>query len=133
VRFEDVVFLTEEDVDAAHEAALRRGGGDGGVHDRGLIISATMAPQNGYYRSLAEMAAVYAHGIAKNHGYSDGNKRTAVVAFAQFLGANGHDVVLGREWPIVIESVVKDELTRDHLTLLITALMGGDPVAIEEE
>lgn len=133
MRFVDVVFLTEEDVDAAHDEAIRRGGGEQGVLNRGMIISATMAPQNGYYRTLAELAAVYAHGIAKNHGYRDANKRTAVVAFAQFLGANGYDVELGPEWPGIVESVVKGEITRDQLAVMIAMRMGGDPIAIEEE
>lgn len=133
MRFTEIVFLKEEDVDAAHDAALRRGGGPQGIISRGLIISATMAPQNGYYGSLAEIAAVYAHGIAKNHGYRDGNKRTAVVAFAQFLGVNGYDVELGPEWPAVIEAVVKGDMTRDQLAARIAMLMGGDPVTIEQE
>jgi death on curing protein len=43
------------------------------------------APRTGYYASLAELAAAYAHGIAKNHPFLDGNKRTALVVTLVFL------------------------------------------------
>ena len=41
---------------------------------------------------LATLAAAYAFGLAKNHGFVDGNKRAAFMAAYVFLGLNGHDV-----------------------------------------
>ena len=41
-----------------------------------------MAPRSGYHESLAELAAVFAFGIAKNHAFLDGNKRAAFYALA---------------------------------------------------
>lgn len=75
MRAADVVFVQTEDVERAHSLALARFGGQDGVRDRGLLESAIMAPTTGYYASLAELAAVYAHGLAKNHPFLDGNKR----------------------------------------------------------
>lgn len=50
------------------------------------------------YGSLAEMAAVYAWGIARNHPFVDGNKRTALLTALTFLEMNGRTVSLGPEW-----------------------------------
>jgi death-on-curing protein len=62
---------------------------DPGVRDAGLIDSTVMAPRNAYSDTLAEIAAAYAFGIAKNHGYQNGNKRTAAIALVMFLEMNG--------------------------------------------
>jgi death-on-curing family protein len=132
LRFDEVVFLEVEDVLAAHEAALDFGGGDEGILNYGLLDSATMRPRCGYYGSIAEMAAVYAMGIAKNHAFADANKRTATIAFAKFLGANGFDVTLGRRWSALMVAVANDDVSLVALTNKITELMGGDPVEIED-
>ncbi|HEX7476325.1 MAG TPA: type II toxin-antitoxin system death-on-curing family toxin [Polyangiales bacterium] len=128
--FDDVVFLEVEDVDAAHDAALALGGGSAAVLTRGLIESATMAPRAGYYTSLAELAAVYAHGLAKNHGYQDGNKRTATLVMLKFLAANGYDVTLSAEWVEIMVAVADGSMTRGALVEHIARAMGGDPVAL---
>jgi death-on-curing protein len=131
VRYEDVWFLAVEDVDAAHAEVIVLHGGEPSTLNPGLVESATMAPRAGYYASLAELAAVYAHGIAKNHGYQDGNKRTAALVLLKFLGANGFDVEMGPEWVGYIVAVVEGTMSRDDLTRRIIELMGGDPAAIE--
>jgi death-on-curing protein len=131
VRYDDVIFLAVEDVDAAHEQAIRLHGGDPAVLNQGLVESATMAPRAGYYGTLAELVAVYAHGIAKNHGYQDGNKRTATIVLGQFLGVNGLPVILGPEWEDYMVAVADGSMSREQLTGKITELMGGDPVPIE--
>ena len=72
------------------------------------------------------------HGVAKNHGYLDGNKRTAANVLMMFLGANGFPVVLTPEWVGIIEAVAVGTTTQHQLTNLIVArLMGGADVAIE--
>src|SRR5260370_35860606 len=97
MRFDDILFLEVDDVIDAHEVAIEHFGGAAGLRDRGLLESAVMNAQSGYYRSLAELAAVYAHGIAMNHPFVDGNKRTALSAAGMFLGAHGFDLRLGME------------------------------------
>ena len=63
-----------------------------GIRDRGMVESALARPVHlARYGSLdaAELAAAYAYGIAKNHGFLDGNKRTAWVTARLFLADNG--------------------------------------------
>jgi len=83
-------------LDAIHQAQLREHGGKPGVRDDGLLESAlARAPHKYAYAKKpdwATLAAAYAFGLAKNHGFVDGNKRVAFVAAYVFLGLNGHDV-----------------------------------------
>jgi death-on-curing protein len=66
-----------------------------GERDRGLIESALARPRNiAAYGGpdAADLAAAYACGIAKNHGFLDGNKRTALVVALLFLADNDFDI-----------------------------------------
>ena len=78
---------------AIHETQLAEHGGSPGIRDQGLLDSALARPQNLHVYSegatLVQLAASYAVGIAKNHGFIDGNKRTAWVVCAVFLELNG--------------------------------------------
>jgi death on curing protein len=133
VKLDDVLFLEVSHVEAAHAAGLREGGGANGVRDPGLLDSAVMAPRAGYYESLAELAAVYAFGIAKNHAFIDGNKRTALTAAAMFLSVNGFPLKLATlEWLGIMEGVADGSVTRDALADAFAAAMGGDPIAFDE-
>jgi death-on-curing protein len=80
---------------AIHDAQLAEHGGASGVRDRGLLDSALARPQHlaAYGEpDIATLAAAYAFGIARNHPFVDGNKRTALVALETFLALNGHDL-----------------------------------------
>lgn len=85
------------DVDLAldvHTEQLALFGGADGLRDRGLLESALARPLNKHaYGSddLAELAAAYAFGLAKNHPFVDGNKRVAFASIIVFLGLNGID------------------------------------------
>lgn len=134
IRLDDIIFLEVEDVDDAHAEAMNFGSApdeDWGVLNAGMVASATHAPKTGYYGSLAELAAVYVHGIAKGHGYANGNKRTAALVLLKFLGANGFPVDLSPPWEGIIEGVADGSISRDELTERIKDLIGGDPVAVE--
>lgn len=75
-----------------HAALIREHGGSSGVRDSGLIDSALARPRNRWAygtADLAELAAAYGYGLAKNHGYVDGNKRVAFMAIFSFLYRNG--------------------------------------------
>jgi death-on-curing protein len=77
---------------AAHAEQLAEHGGGEGVRDPALLESAMARPQNlaGYGDpDLADLAAAYAFGIARNHPFVDGNKRTAAVVSETFLTLNG--------------------------------------------
>jgi death-on-curing protein len=82
-------------VQAIHKSQIARHGGLDGVRDPGLIESALARPRNiAAYgdHDAADLAAAYALGIAKNHGFLDGNKRTALVVALLFLADNGFDI-----------------------------------------
>jgi death on curing protein len=78
---------------AIHEAQLAEHGGLPGVRDEGLFSSAMARPQNlaayGDRPDAADLAGVYAFGLARNHPFLDGNERTAFVVMELFLNLNG--------------------------------------------
>lgn len=77
---------------AAHREQLQEHGGGDGIRDSGLFESAMARPQNivAYGEpDAAALAAAYAFGIARNHPFVDGNKRTAAVVSESFLNLNG--------------------------------------------
>ena len=79
-----------------HNEQLQAHGGGTGVRDFGLLQSALARAQHIYtYNNradLCELAAAYGHGVAANHPFVDGNKRTAYVCMRTFLIANGVDI-----------------------------------------
>jgi death on curing protein len=86
------VLLSAEFAYAVHEEQLREHGGAVGIRDAGLLESALARAQHlvDYGDPTAiDLAASYAHGIAKNHPFIDGNKRTAFVFAETFLELNG--------------------------------------------
>jgi death-on-curing protein len=76
-----------------HDESLAMFGGARGLRDAGLLQSALARPVNQHlYKpgcDVAELAAAYAFGLAKNHPFVDGNKRTAFLALGLFLALNG--------------------------------------------
>jgi death on curing protein len=93
-----IVWLLEETLIAIHHRQIAEHGGGEGLRDEGLLSSALARPQNllAYGESppdLASLAAAYAYGIARNHPFVDGNKRTALVAARTFLILNGVDLI----------------------------------------
>jgi death-on-curing protein len=127
VIFDEIYFLEVEDVHRMHDHALAIAGGQPGVLNEGLVISAVKAPQNSYCGSLAEMAATLAYGLAKNHGYQDANKRTALSAMKAFLDLNGFEHGFDDlAWVAIIEGVADGTVSRDNLTSHIAIAMGGD-------
>ena len=86
-------WLSKRLVLAIHDEQLAEHGGGEGIRDAGLLDSALARPQNRFTydpeADLATFAAAYAFGIAKNHPFIDGNKRTAFVAAELFLDLNG--------------------------------------------
>jgi len=88
------VWLTEIQVRILHAEALNLFGGTPGLRDEGLLESAIARPRHVLsYRddaTLFELAASYGFGIARNHAFVDGNKRTALLAVRAFLFRNGY-------------------------------------------
>jgi len=91
---DQIVWLLEETAIAIHQRQIAEHGGLEGLRDEGLLASALARPQNllAYAQAppdLAALAAAYAYGIARDHPFVDGNKRTALVAARTFLLLNG--------------------------------------------
>jgi death-on-curing protein len=80
-----------------HDQSIREYGGYHGVRDEALLASALDRPQNKFaYEAGADLAALavsYAFGIAKNHAFLDGNKRTAWSCCVLFLKINGVEIL----------------------------------------
>ena len=78
-----------------HAEQLALFGGADGIRDLGLLESALARPQNKFAygeTDLAALAAAYGFGIARNHPFIDGNKRTALASMIVFLGINRMDL-----------------------------------------
>jgi death-on-curing protein len=86
------VWIDPAVVSAIHDEQIAEHGGAVGVRDQGLLESALARPQNRAAYGEADahvLAAAYAFGVAKNHPFVDGNKRTALVLCELFLELNG--------------------------------------------
>ena len=82
-------FPTIETVIAIHEVLIDETGGAAGLRDAGVLESALMRPQIGYYDSIIEQAAALMESLALNHPFVDGNKRIAFAVADTFLRMNG--------------------------------------------
>ncbi len=86
-----IIWIQRAVVLAAHDEQLAEHGGPSGIRDENMLESALARPQNLMAYGdpdIAELAAAYAFGIARNHPFVDGNKRTAFVAMILFLALN---------------------------------------------
>ena len=94
------LWLDLTDILTVHERQLSEHGGGSGIRDRNLLESALARPINSWNYGdpdAAALAADYAFGIARDHAFVDGNKRTAWVAARLFLRMNGHQIRFAKE------------------------------------
>ncbi|RYX88725.1 MAG: type II toxin-antitoxin system death-on-curing family toxin [Bradyrhizobiaceae bacterium] len=84
-------WITYDQAIAIHSRQLRRFGGAAGLRDEGMLRSTLERPVNKWryeQAEIAELAAAYAYGLAKNHAFVDGNKRIAFMSMMIFLEKN---------------------------------------------
>lgn len=103
-----------------HEEQLAEHGGGSGLRDAGLLDSALMRPENiAAYDENADvyrLAAAYAFGLAKNHAFIDGNKRTAFVAMRLFLLLNAYNLISNNvENVLTMLKLAGGDLSEDEL------------------
>jgi len=99
----------------AHEQALQFGGGAPGVRSWDLVESAIARPYSGYHRTISEKAAALLHSLASNHGFIDGNKRTALLTVDLLISRCGYQLNgLHQDINVEIESLILDVVT-NHL------------------
>lgn len=88
------IWLKHEFILMLHSRQLAEHGGSAGIRDEGMLLSSLGRPLDKWHYGepkpdLCELAAAYAFGIAKNHPFIDGNKRTSAMACETFLVRNG--------------------------------------------
>jgi death on curing protein len=84
------IYPTVAETIETHRLLIDEFGGSHGIRDHGLLESAVMRPQNGYYNDLFEEAAALMESLGNNHAFIDGNKRICFVMTDAMLRANGY-------------------------------------------
>ena len=84
------LFPTLQETLELHDQLILRFGSSKGVRDLGLLESALVRPQTGYYDTLSMQAAALLQSLCQNHCFVDGNKRVAFAGTAIFLRMNGY-------------------------------------------
>lgn len=112
-------WLRADTAEAIHDEQLAEHGGGGGVRDAGALVSALARPVNLAAYGDPDgpaLAAAYAFGIAKNHPFIDGNKRTAWVVARLFLAKNGIELrYKDSEAVLVMLALAAGGLTEEEL------------------
>ena len=99
---DDPIWIGKDLTLAIHSRQLAEHGGLDGVRDDAMLESALARPRQQFAYgdptpAVPALAAAYAYGLARNHPFVDGNKRTAYVVCRTFLILNGHDMTAPRE------------------------------------
>lgn len=104
---------------AVHDRQLAEHGGRDGIRDQGSVESALARPQNlTLYGApdVADLAAAYVYGLTKNHGFIDGNKRTAWIAARLFLADNGYRIRIDKADAVrTVEAVAASRMSEAEL------------------
>jgi death-on-curing protein len=98
-------WVARQALELLHDESIAEHGGAPGLRDEGLFESALARPLNlaAYGEpDIAELAAAYGVGLAKNHLFVDGNKRAAFLAVGMFLGLNGSRLVASQAEATVV-------------------------------
>ena len=123
---DDPIWISIELTLGIHSRQLAEHGGADGVRDQGLLESALGRPRHLFAYTdptpeIPRLAAAYAFGIAKNHAFIDGNKRTAAVVCETFLLLNGFELTATdiEAYPIFL-SLAAGELSEESLADWLT-------------
>lgn len=112
-------WISDEVVRAIHEDQIEQHGGSLGIRDENLLAASLARPRHWFTyteASLFELAAAYGYGLAKNHPFIDGNKRSAFMVMYTFLGLNGYLLeVSDREVVEMMERLATDEENQESL------------------
>lgn len=120
-------WISREALLRLHAMSLVQFGGLPGLRNDGLLESALARPeQRAHYGKpdIADLAAAYAFGLAKNHPFVDGNKRAAFLALGLSLRLNGHRLTASQpEATQVVLSLAAGDLTEEELAVWIRGHM----------
>ena len=100
-------YLTVDDVVEIHNRVLVETGGLPGFLDHGRVDAAVNRLHTGYYKNLFEEAAALMESLTNNHGFVDGNKRTAFASADVFLRLNGYYMHVDSEaaWNLITKAM----------------------------
>jgi len=106
---------------AVHQMLLAEHGGLAGVRDHDLLESALARPRQLFSyaeaESIPELASAYCYGIARNHQFVDGNKRSALTLAGVFLDINAFVLnATEAEAVVAIEQLAAGKVKEDELT-----------------
>lgn len=116
-------YLSLAEVLSLHEQTIAATGGSFGVRDETLVDSALARPRAGFggfeaYPDVFSKAGVLLEGLIKNHGFVDGNKRTAVVITIIFLDRNGYCLLAEQEALVNLAvSIAEDKIDADEIVI----------------
>jgi death-on-curing protein len=123
------IWVAVEVAMAAHAEQLAKHGGGEGVRDAGALESAMARPLNLVAYGdpdAAALAAAYAFGIARNHPFVDGNKRTAAVVSETFLLLNGHELeAKDAELVVAFLALAAGEMNEEEMADWFRERLGG--------
>lgn len=113
------IWISENIAKTIHADQIYQHGGSLGIRDENLFSASLARPRHLFTYSeptLFDLAAAYGYGLAKNHPFIDGNKRTAFMVIYTFLGLNGYFLeVAEMEVVAMMEGLVTDRENQDSL------------------
>ena len=126
------IYPTVAETIEAHRLLIEEFGGHQGIRDTGLLESAVIRPQNGYYGNLIDEASAVMESLANNHPFIDGNKRICFVMTDVLLRLNGYFLEVDplEAHKLVAEAMEKNEfrfpMIRDWIASVVKPLVGED-------
>jgi death-on-curing protein len=122
---QSVLYLTLQESLDLHEQLILRFGGPAGVRDMGLLESALIRPQTGYYETLSMQAAALLQSLCQNHCFVDGNKRVAFAATAIFLRMNGYRLIVQANdgETFLIDQIIQKKIAIEDIATWLEGIM----------
>ncbi|MBE9226823.1 type II toxin-antitoxin system death-on-curing family toxin [Phormidium sp. LEGE 05292] len=113
------LWISEEIVRVIHQDQIQQHGGSLGIRDENLLAASLARPKHLFAYDepdLFDLAAAYGYGLAKNHPFIDGNKRTAFMVMYVFLGLNRYLIeVPEKEVVQIMERLATDQENQESL------------------
>ena len=128
--FSNLQWIKKEEAINAHDRMLDDHGGAEGIRDGGALESALERPlhrhQHDPEADLFDLAAEYGFGIACNHSFVDGNKRTALLVMKWFIEENGSKIAASDDDQLtMVANVANGRAGKDELAAWLRRNAGG--------
>jgi len=115
----EILWISQDIVLKIQQNQIHQHGGSLGVRDENLLSASLARPRHLFtygQPNLFELAASYGYGLAKNHPFIDGNKRTAFMVIYVFLGLNGYLLEVPEiEVVQIMEQLATDQISQEFL------------------